>query len=416
MQGDQSLGSFFAVPVDSISSSFIERIVQQRIRESLTLEYKQQSSKSLLETIAAMANTYGGLILVGIKENASELQIVGVSDDAVERLVNQCHAKLDPPSVPEMALIGEVGEAKHDVLAVRVDANRMPRPLALDGKIWTRLPGRNAPADRNRIRDLFTSATSAMGGSGWSGDSSPSRWHSPTQMISSRCFVARSVVRVFPNPSGVFQVVDSSRRASLEEKLTQCNLVSWRREQMRPQERRKRAYWETKGINTSTQLSFLLPRPEGDAQVPTFRAILNLPSGTRGSAIFLLDAVYEDLTESSRLPLSKLISLCVTMLHEAVSIGLPWFKDIFGTGLWLEGFGELQLECSESSFLDWLEVSQLERVDDAQAFGQSLPLRISEETFELRALRARVADWMKILLLDLGFINFEERLNESVEP
>ncbi|MEU1466169.1 ATP-binding protein [Streptomyces sp. NPDC005727] len=34
--------------------------------ESLTLEFKREYSKSLLTTIAAMANTYGGMILVGM--------------------------------------------------------------------------------------------------------------------------------------------------------------------------------------------------------------------------------------------------------------------------------------------------------------------------------------------------------------
>lgn len=36
--------------------------------ESLTLEYKSGYSSSLVQTIAAMANTYGGMILVGIND------------------------------------------------------------------------------------------------------------------------------------------------------------------------------------------------------------------------------------------------------------------------------------------------------------------------------------------------------------
>jgi predicted HTH transcriptional regulator len=41
-------------------------LVAQNLPESLTLEYKEQYSSSLVETVAAMANSYGGLILVGV--------------------------------------------------------------------------------------------------------------------------------------------------------------------------------------------------------------------------------------------------------------------------------------------------------------------------------------------------------------
>ncbi|MFG6295258.1 AlbA family DNA-binding domain-containing protein, partial [Streptomyces rochei] len=48
--------------------------------ESLTLEYKSEYSSGLVQTIAAMANTYGGVILVGINDKVEPgiERIVGV--------------------------------------------------------------------------------------------------------------------------------------------------------------------------------------------------------------------------------------------------------------------------------------------------------------------------------------------------
>ncbi|WP_369780552.1 helix-turn-helix domain-containing protein [Streptomyces sp. R33] len=55
--------------------------------ESLTLEFKPEYSSSLVKTIAAMANTYGGLIMVGVAdkvESGSERVVACQPGDAAE--------------------------------------------------------------------------------------------------------------------------------------------------------------------------------------------------------------------------------------------------------------------------------------------------------------------------------------------
>jgi hypothetical protein len=57
--------SLFACSAADVTLERVRELVGQDLPESLTLEYKEKHSSSLVESVAAMANTYGGLILVG---------------------------------------------------------------------------------------------------------------------------------------------------------------------------------------------------------------------------------------------------------------------------------------------------------------------------------------------------------------
>jgi len=48
----------------------VRELVSQNLPESLTLEYKEIYSPGLVTSVAAMANSYSGLILVGVTDQA----------------------------------------------------------------------------------------------------------------------------------------------------------------------------------------------------------------------------------------------------------------------------------------------------------------------------------------------------------
>jgi hypothetical protein len=110
-----------------------------------------------------MANTYGGVIFVGVGEDKSTrparpaLPPVGVDSDVRERLVNQCYTRLQPPFAPDVIPVTVSGGA--EVLVVRIDTDRAQRPIVLSlkdsHKVWIRLEARNAGADRYRLAALF---------------------------------------------------------------------------------------------------------------------------------------------------------------------------------------------------------------------------------------------------------------------
>jgi predicted HTH transcriptional regulator len=140
----------------------VRELVSQNLPESLTLEYKETYSPGLVTSVAAMANSYGGLILVGVTDQAQPNRLVGVPEAAVVQIVNACHDKLEPPWEPQIIPVALGIGSQSYVLVVRVDPTRAPRPVLIDGHAPIRLQGRNAKADRGRLAQLF-SETSAPG-------------------------------------------------------------------------------------------------------------------------------------------------------------------------------------------------------------------------------------------------------------
>ena len=135
----------------------VHELVGQDLPESLTLEYKEKYSPSLVKSVAAMANSYGGLILVGVTDQPGPGRLAGVPEQALMQIVNACHEQLEPPWEPEIVPVPLAGAAAgRYVLVVRVDTVRAPRPLLIGGAAPVRLQGRNATADRSRLAQLFS--------------------------------------------------------------------------------------------------------------------------------------------------------------------------------------------------------------------------------------------------------------------
>lgn len=148
--------SLFASSAADVSLDRVRQLLAQDLPESLTLEYKEAFTSNITRTVAAMANTYGGIILVGVADQASADRIVGVTAATVTQIINACHDAIEPPWEPEVIPV-PVGAAPVDryVLVVRIDAQRAPRPLLVNGAAPVRLHGRNATADRGRLVALF---------------------------------------------------------------------------------------------------------------------------------------------------------------------------------------------------------------------------------------------------------------------
>jgi predicted HTH transcriptional regulator len=64
--------------------------------ESLRLEYKEKFTPRLVDSVTAMANSYGGLIIVGVTDAQRENRLVGVPEQTITQIVNACHEKLEP--------------------------------------------------------------------------------------------------------------------------------------------------------------------------------------------------------------------------------------------------------------------------------------------------------------------------------
>ena len=159
--------SLFATPASDITVDRIRGLIASTPAESLTVEYKREFTRDLVEGVAAMVNTYGGLILVGVTDERLPDRLVGVNSETQVQIANACHDSLEPPWVPEMIVV-PLSDAPDtlSILILRIDPGRAPRPLLFKGWAPIRLPGRNAKADRLRLRELFTEAASASRATG----------------------------------------------------------------------------------------------------------------------------------------------------------------------------------------------------------------------------------------------------------
>lgn len=147
-------------PRDQITFEMIESLLSQNILEGLTIEYKEKGSSSLIDTIAAFANTHGGLILVGVKDQIGPNRMVGVDDQEMTKISSLCSDLLDPPFVPEIIDLKFPSDHSKFLLLIRVFSETSTRPVVTRGKVLVRYPGRNDGADQSRIRQLFSEVKS----------------------------------------------------------------------------------------------------------------------------------------------------------------------------------------------------------------------------------------------------------------
>ncbi|MBG7696635.1 ATP-binding protein [Streptomyces sp. MC1] len=146
----------FSAPVDAVDSEMVRGFLELGLEESFTLDYKRNIDP-VAETAAAMANSYGGIILVGVDPDPKNAnlggKLVGVAPSEKDRLVSKMANQYEPPGwTPDV--IPVTVDGKH-LLVVRVDHHSAPRPLVNKHQIKIRLDGSNQYADLRTIHALF---------------------------------------------------------------------------------------------------------------------------------------------------------------------------------------------------------------------------------------------------------------------
>ena len=160
------LSLFHCAPQD-VTIERVRELVDQAQPESLTLEYKEKYTDNIIKSIAALANSYGGLILVGVTDKPQSDRLVGISEDTALKIASSCHQKLEPPWQPEIIPVPLSEGSDRFVHVVRVDPDLAPRPVLLDGAAPIRLHGRNATADRVRLAQLFAESSAPTTTTPW---------------------------------------------------------------------------------------------------------------------------------------------------------------------------------------------------------------------------------------------------------
>jgi Schlafen, AlbA_2 len=148
--------------------------------EPLTVDFKEKADTRIAECVASMANSYGGLVLVGITD--TDRKIVGVKTETLAHVADMLTTRLDPGDwLPEMfeVPIGDDQPGKY-VLVIRIKPETAPRPVMVqrtkqhggDGIFWVpvRRPGGTRQATRAEMAALFADQATARIGRGGSWD------------------------------------------------------------------------------------------------------------------------------------------------------------------------------------------------------------------------------------------------------
>lgn len=150
----------FSSSADEWDLDHLRQLVSENDLEHSRIEYKRElgNGHKTLEAIAALANTFGGVVLVGVDEAKQGLdRLTGVGARERDRLVSLCWSQLVPPFSPEIIPI-KLDQPGLFVFAVVIDSDYARRPIMLTqgNKVVVRLADKNVAPDWYRLRELYT--------------------------------------------------------------------------------------------------------------------------------------------------------------------------------------------------------------------------------------------------------------------
>lgn len=144
----------FTCPADELDEVLLRQFVGDAMAsrlqaESLVLEFKAKNDgDNVIGAVAAMSNTDGGLVFVGIDEKAPD-PFVGITAGQVDSIVQRLRALL-PSAMPEVVPVA-LGNTDSAVLVLRVDADQVDHPVVFNGRVMVRVPGHSVGARRDEI-------------------------------------------------------------------------------------------------------------------------------------------------------------------------------------------------------------------------------------------------------------------------
>jgi schlafen family protein len=158
--------SFFGKPLNELVQGDLETLVQEEVRERQTLEFKRDSyarndegTREMLRDISAVANAYGGDILLGIETvgDGVAARLVGVPDgeQAAQRITSSCLSNIEERIGGMAVWPVPISDGNH-VIVVRVPQSlRAPHMVTFKGlnQFWVRHDRQKSRMSVHEIRE-----------------------------------------------------------------------------------------------------------------------------------------------------------------------------------------------------------------------------------------------------------------------
>jgi hypothetical protein len=142
----------FTKNINEITWNDVEFFCQEQKPEGFLIEYKEDFPAKLEKTICAMANTYGGLIIIGIKEikeSTPHFQLTGINyvQGLTEKITSIAITNISPPIFPEIQVCNNESTEKV-VIVIRVPTSILsPHTVDHNTKVYIRTGNLNTPED-----------------------------------------------------------------------------------------------------------------------------------------------------------------------------------------------------------------------------------------------------------------------------
>lgn len=151
--------SLWNMPLRDVAFTDIDAFCKIGHAEGLQLDYKSEVPKELAKTVAAFANTRGGLLLLGVDADKQANKPIwpygGMDADEglSEQIVAKCRDGIYPPVIPETSsFIANPSDATKGYMVVRVDESpRAPHSIKNGKYIYERTGDMNNPIDYAHI-------------------------------------------------------------------------------------------------------------------------------------------------------------------------------------------------------------------------------------------------------------------------
>lgn len=102
--------------------------------ESAVMELKSSFNASVIESLAAFANTKGGSVLIGVADNGEPTAGFRIGKETIALWINEIKTKTQPSLVPDVQMVNVKGKT-----AVQLSIPEYPvKPVACKGKYYTR--------------------------------------------------------------------------------------------------------------------------------------------------------------------------------------------------------------------------------------------------------------------------------------
>jgi len=144
----------FTKKIDEISYRDVQNFCSQNIKENEILEYKSDFPRDLDKVVSSMANTYGGIIIIGVNESDGypnpPFEGIGYVNGLQERVSQIDISNIFPPVMPEVQVCPPVNNKTFVVIRI-AESNSAPHYIMQKTIAYVRTGNVSTP---ERIADV----------------------------------------------------------------------------------------------------------------------------------------------------------------------------------------------------------------------------------------------------------------------